>query len=204
MGGPVSYWRVFLSRYRELVAYCRRYYPEEGRAVELLHDALLRGAVSFDPERARDEAAVFAYLKKVIDRQYQDELRKQSSGKEVPLEEPGVELPDPRGGGLPSDETLMGRMLLGKLPHRLRQVAVLRFFEGLSIREIAEELGVSPGTVGRYLSDIRRRGREMLGLGGEGAGKEDHEESPVRKGEGHRGENPSPPDPKNPPPGANI
>ncbi len=171
MRGRVYYWRVAVARYGELINYCRRFHQHEGRAIELLHDALLRGAAAFDPERARNEAAVFAFLKKVIERQYQDELRKQRSGQEVSLEEMNKELPDPGGGGLPGDEVLLGRMLLRALPDRLREVAVLRFFEGLSIKEIAEELEIAPGTVGRYLSDIKRRGREMLGLRREGRAK---------------------------------
>jgi RNA polymerase sigma-70 factor (sigma-E family) len=36
---------------------------------------------------------------------------------------------------------------LGKLPRRQRAVLVLRFYEGLADREIAQILGVAPGTV---------------------------------------------------------
>ena len=41
---------------------------------------------------------------------------------------------------------------LGKLPRRQRAVLVLRYYEGLSDREIAEVLGCAPGTIRGYAS----------------------------------------------------
>jgi RNA polymerase sigma-70 factor (sigma-E family) len=41
---------------------------------------------------------------------------------------------------------------LGKLPRRQRAVLVLRYYEGLADREIAEALGCSPGSVRGYAS----------------------------------------------------
>jgi RNA polymerase sigma-70 factor, ECF subfamily len=50
-------------------------------------------------------------------------------------------------GGATLDTKLDARQRLARLPERLREVLVLRFFEDLGEREIAEIVGVPPGTV---------------------------------------------------------
>ncbi len=51
---------------------------------------------------------------------------------------------------------------LSRLPHKLREVVVLRFFEDLSSREIAAVLGIPDGTVRFRLMIARRRLRPLL------------------------------------------
>jgi RNA polymerase sigma factor (sigma-70 family) len=60
------------------------------------------------------------------------------------------ELARARRVGVPDDPVLGADELLdavGRLPYRLRAVVVLRYYEDLSEREIADALGVRPGTV---------------------------------------------------------
>ena len=54
------------------------------------------------------------------------------------------------------------RDLLRELPHRARQVLYLRFFDGCTQSEIAEEVGVSQVHVSRILRTTLRRMRQQL------------------------------------------
>lgn len=53
--------------------------------------------------------------------------------------------------------------LIRALPPRQRAVVVLRYYEGLSEREIAEELRIAPGTVKSTCSAALRSLRETMG-----------------------------------------
>jgi RNA polymerase sigma-70 factor (sigma-E family) len=72
-----------------------------------------------------------------------------------------------------SDERLAVVAALRALPLGQRQVLVLRFYEGLPEAEIAEVLGISPGTVksraARGLSALRRSDLRELAPHGAGA-----------------------------------
>jgi len=57
--------------------------------------------------------------------------------------------------------------LLSDLPVHLRQVLVLHYGVGLSVREVASELGVAEGTVKSRLSRARAAGRQGARLSGE-------------------------------------
>jgi len=57
--------------------------------------------------------------------------------------------------------------LLSDLPVHLRQVLVLHYGVGLSVREVASELGVAEGTVKSRLSRARAAGRQGARLRGE-------------------------------------
>ncbi|MEI5673293.1 MULTISPECIES: SigE family RNA polymerase sigma factor [Nocardioides] len=61
------------------------------------------------------------------------------------------------------DDRLALWPLVSALPPRQRAVVVLRYYEGLSEREIAEELRIAPGTVKSTCSAALRSLRETMG-----------------------------------------
>jgi len=61
-----------------------------------------------------------------------------------------------------ADSRMSVRDLLRGLPHRERQVLYLRFFDGCTQSEIAEEVGVSQVHVSRILRTTLRRMRQQL------------------------------------------
>lgn len=55
------------------------------------------------------------------------------------------------------------RAVFRELPRRQREVAVLRYVEGYSTQEVAEALGLAPGSVKRHLFRAVQRLRAALG-----------------------------------------
>lgn len=77
-------------------------------------------------------------------------------------ESPRADVPDrPSGPAATSPGDLWS--LLEELPPRRRAIVVLRYYEGLSEREIADVLGCRPGTVKSQASAALRTLRERLG-----------------------------------------
>lgn len=54
---------------------------------------------------------------------------------------------------------------LADLPPRERACTVLRFYDDLTVSQIAAQLGLADGTVKRYLADASARLAEVLGGG---------------------------------------
>jgi RNA polymerase sigma factor (sigma-70 family) len=52
---------------------------------------------------------------------------------------------------------------VSRLPRRQREVIALRYLAALSEREVAQTLGIAPGTVARSLHDARRTLAQALG-----------------------------------------
>ncbi len=51
---------------------------------------------------------------------------------------------------------------VSRLPERQRRIVLLRYFDGLSVREVAEATGRPVGTVTKYLSRAHRRLHQLL------------------------------------------
>ena len=80
----------------------------------------------------------------------------------VPLDSPLLGVTTVGGNGR-SDELLEELFrAVSRLPERQRRIVLLRYFDGLSVREVAEATGRPVGTVTKYLSRAHRRLRELL------------------------------------------
>ncbi len=69
---------------------------------------------------------------------------------------------DPERVFVSSEERMLLQDSVNALPERVRQIIKLHYFEGLSILEIADRIGVSEGTVKWQLHDGRKRIRKEL------------------------------------------
>jgi len=79
--------------------------------------------------------------------------------------------PDPEDQVLAADETRAVAAAIGQLAEEYRATLLLRFYNGLSLAEIAEALDIPLGTVKSRLSVGTRRLREALGAARNGASR---------------------------------
>ncbi|MEY9859293.1 RNA polymerase sigma-70 factor (sigma-E family) [Catenulispora sp. GAS73] len=139
-------------------------------AEDLTQDVLVR--VYGRWSRVSGMTQVDAYVRRTLVNTHVSWRRRRSSG-EVPLAEPSDAA---RAGAAGDDgsEAAADRdqawRLLATLPRRQRAVLVLRYYEDLSDREIAEVLGCSAGTVrsqaSRALATLRGSLQDVAATGG--------------------------------------
>ena len=113
---------------------------DTGHAEDVAQDAFARAYASWGRvSRAGDPQA---YVRRIVINEYRRRFRKQRVAEELP----GV-LPD--AGTMPPAPEERSALLdaLRSLGPRQRAVIVLRYWMDLSEREIAQAMGVSPGTV---------------------------------------------------------
>jgi len=142
---------------------------------DILQDAAIkicetkhRPSARYDPRKAPLQSWLF----KIVDNMLKDHFRKQPEG-EIPLsdlqpeimEEEEGEVPDPLE--LSPDKTdiercLVIRRAICSLSEPSRTIVQRRFWDDLTIEEIAEELGMSIATVHRKLEKDLERLKEML------------------------------------------
>ncbi|GEN80048.1 SigE family RNA polymerase sigma factor [Actinotalea fermentans] len=135
------------TRRPALVAYAALLTGDRGEAEDLVHDALVRTFAR--PRRFPSLNAADAYVRRAIATTYVDHGR--ARGRWLTL------LPRLAGATAATEADVAGRLdlraALARLPRRQRACVVLRFYEDLTVPDIADALGVSDGAVKRYLSD---------------------------------------------------
>ena len=125
-------------------------------AEDLVQTALAKVYVSW--RKVKDRAAAPAYARVVLANTAASWFRKRSWRNERPTET----VPDAGVEHDPSTRTALVEAL-GTLAPRQRAVIVLRYYDDLSVREVAHALGISEGTVKSQTSDALARLRKQLG-----------------------------------------
>lgn len=136
---------LYVSSYHDMVRLARQMVDDIESAQDVVHDAFLglhRNRASLEsPANAR------AYLRTAVLNHARSALRRRRTAREYaataePEAGPGSDEPV-----LLADEHAQVLSHLDSLPTRMREVLVLRYWEGLSEAEIAATLGISQGTV---------------------------------------------------------
>jgi RNA polymerase sigma-70 factor (sigma-E family) len=125
-------------------------------AEDLVQSALAKTYASW--RKVRDPAAATAYARVVLANTAASWFRRRSWRNEHPTET----LPEAVSHPDPSDRPAVVDALK-LLPPRQRAVVVLRYYDDLSVREVAQALGCSEGTVKRQTYDALARLRGLLG-----------------------------------------
>ena len=142
-----------------LVAYASLLTGDRCAAEDLVHDALVR---TFGRPRSLPNVnAADAYVRRAIASIFIDRAR---SRRRWLTALPRM-VADPDSDQEPDDVAvrLDARAALVTLPRRQRTCLVLRFYDDLTVPEIAHQLGLSDGAVKRYLSDGIHHLNALLG-----------------------------------------
>ena len=152
----MSRWEPLLQelvaqRYRDLVAYARMLTGDTAQAEDLVQDALI---VTFG--RLRGFTSIVAaetYTRKVIASRFIDGTRRRSAERRAVQKLRTDETDEAAGPALVVEHRVDVHQALSHLTARERACVVLRYLEHLSVAETAERLGISPGSVKRYVHD---------------------------------------------------
>ena len=149
------------ERGRALVGYAFLLCGDTAEAEDLVQDALVKtfsGRLHADAVRSPE-----AYVKRAVLTTYLDGFRRRKHWATIRH----LAAPPEVDGGAQTEALVTARMhvfqALGTLAPRERACIVLRFYEDMTIRQIADQLSLSQGTVKRYLSDAVRSLESTLG-----------------------------------------
>jgi RNA polymerase sigma-70 factor (sigma-E family) len=150
-------------------------------AEDLAQTTLAKMFVSW--RKIKRRGAVHAYARRTLVNTYLDDERLKRSG-EILTDR----FPD-RGAETPALETrLVVRAALAALPPRARAVVVLRYWEDLSVDQVADVLGCSPGNVKSHTARALDKLRAVLGEPMSGYGPGGHSpEGPHAMGDSRHG-----------------
>lgn len=147
-------WRAVLEdvireRRSDLVGYASLYAADRAAAEDLVQDALVR--VFARTRNLRTVPAAEQYVRRAIRTAFLDRSRKDRTwrGNQHLLVHPAAA--DGPERSVPA--VLDVRAALTRLSPRERACVVLRFYDDLTVAQIAAEIGVSAGSVKRYLSE---------------------------------------------------
>lgn len=148
--------QVMRERAPRLLAYAAMLTGDDAEAHDVLQDALVR---SFS--RGRTFAHVNqaeAYVRRAIPSVVIDRSRKF-----LPVPRDPFEHTQTAAHASDRDAVMDVRSALRRLAPRERACIVLRFYDDLTVSQIAAHLGLADGTVKRYLADASSRLAGMLG-----------------------------------------
>jgi RNA polymerase sigma-70 factor (ECF subfamily) len=151
-----------LARYAALLTGDRR------DAEDVLQDALVRCFGQARP--LRDVVAAETYVRRAILSVFLDRHRRSARWAAVRhLAARRDQVDGPEGATV---DRVSVEAALATLRPRLRACVVLRYYDDLTVPEIARRLGVAEGTVKRYLSDAVGQLEDVLGPVSSGRGRE--------------------------------
>jgi len=145
-------WRGLLEellreRRPALIGYAALLTGDRGEAEDLVHDAIVR---TFGrPRQFPSLNAADAYVRRAIASGFIDRLRSRKSW----LGALGRMAADETSPEDDAASRLDVRAALRTLPRRQRTCVVMRFYDDMTVADIAATLGLSDGAVKRYLSD---------------------------------------------------
>lgn len=154
----------YRANYGSVIRYARQTVTSAEAAIELTQEAFVVALRNWDKFRELENPQ--AYLRRVVKNLAIDHYRKEHRTSAV-----GLDPFDTRGPAAAAeradhagsvDAQVDFTRILSELPERQRDIAYLTFVREMSHAEIAEILGLSPGTVAAHLHRARARIRQSL------------------------------------------
>jgi len=128
-------------------------------AQDLTQTALARVYVAWP--RVRSSASAYAFAQRTLVNAFLAHRRRRSAS-EIPVSEP-VATTAGAAEGVAPELRLVLLAALATLPRRARAVVVLRYWEDLSVEQVAAAVGCSPGTVRSQSARALGKLRHLLG-----------------------------------------
>lgn len=139
---------LYEAHYAELVRLATLLVHDQATAEELTQDAFVKWAT--DAPRLDEPAKAGAYLRSMVLNAARSEIRRRGLRNRLRLLPDRSAEPSPGGPehhAVADDDARAVLAALATLSERQREVLVLRYWLDLSEKEIAEALGMAPGTV---------------------------------------------------------
>ncbi|MBQ9252692.1 MAG: sigma-70 family RNA polymerase sigma factor [Clostridia bacterium] len=159
--GPDSYEerieQMVLRHQLLLLRLCYAYLHDEELAKDAVQETFIKAYRNLD--RYRDEASERTWLSRIAINVCKD-LHRTSWFRHVDRSITLDMLPEPICTVEAKDETLTVEIM--KLPQKLKEVALLCWFQGMTYEEAAEVLKISPQAVGSRLNRARRKLRAAM------------------------------------------
>lgn len=162
--GNVARWQGFYEelaaeRYPALLAYATAFTGQRALAEDLVQEALVRTFSS--PRRLTSAQHAEHYVRRAIGSIFVDDKRREALFRRTQVRLASAEtLPGP---GSEIDDRDAVTAALAELPPQVRACVVLRYYDDMTIAQVADALGLAVGSVKRYLHDAAGALRAQLG-----------------------------------------
>ncbi len=173
---PISQEEFYARHVKSLRSFFRRQGFASADVDELAHDAFVRAFAGWGKVRC----ASWTWLARVATNVWKNELRRRHTGKRAGLV---VELDAGKEAThAPEANAIIERLTqkeqasvlvaaIASLPPRMRECLLLRVQHGLTMREIAERLGITEGAVKAQIHEAREQLKRLFGKAGPSPGK---------------------------------
>ena len=152
LGGNVACFGTIVERYwKMVVALALSRVSDPAEAEDIAQESFLKAYSQL--HGLRDPSRFAGWLSKITIQQCSNTLRcrmrhaKSFGCKATPVDDLDEESAQTRNPGLSQDQTHFVRRAVRRLPEKFRTLIILRFVEGLSAVQIAQQLGKRPGAI---------------------------------------------------------
>jgi RNA polymerase sigma-70 factor (ECF subfamily) len=148
-----SFERFVREHQRMVLAIARQYVKDDHVAEDVAQEAFVRAHRSFDGLREPGRVKTWMYA---LTRNAAIDWLRSHRRKAVSLNEVGDDVPVPTApSGDRGDQLATVMAVLEALREDYREIILMRYFEDMSYKQIAEALGMTVGAVGEKLSRVR-------------------------------------------------
>ena len=152
--------KLYKQFFPALFCMCKRFFQNDHEAKEAVNDGMLKVYKNIDTYR-EDKGVFFNWVYTIVRHAALDKLKLSGSIPQRAETLSGIE-PDSGDNPLSLLESKEVYKLLDHLAPATRVVCSLFYLEGYSIKDIGEQLKISPGTVKWHLSESRKKLKEIF------------------------------------------
>lgn len=150
--------KLYRKFYPALFLLCRKFFPEQADALEVLNDGMLKVFKNVTQYK-NDKGQFFNWVYTIVRNTALDKLRNTKWTNYTGVDDINISNDDNPMAAMESGDIYK---LLDILPPATRAICILFYLEGFAISEICTQLQLSAGTVKWHLSETRSRLKPVL------------------------------------------